>query len=158
MWKYLVGFVVLIVFFNFAGSEIKIAQQPSQATGLVLLLAVAIVFLCRSYYLEVRYGQPVTLDKLKKRVWYIVEGVVDLRHKRDGFSQIAVVRNANTTDAIKSCISVELTEKLPESFIRSGFYVNPHYAKASGLLLLISVHGDDKEIIVMPVRRPEKNN
>jgi len=158
MWKYLVGSVALIVFLNLAGNEIKIAQQPLQATGVVALLAIAIVFLWRSEYLEVRSGQPITMDKLKKRVFHIVEGVIDLTDKRDGFVQIVIVRNEETTEIAKFCIAVKLTEKLPESFIKNGFYVNPHYAKASEFLSLVSVPGDNKEIIVMPIRRPEKEN
>jgi hypothetical protein len=159
MWKYLVGFVAIIVFFNLVGSEIKIAQQPLQATGAFALFAIAIVFLSRSKHLEVRQGQPITIDKLKKRVYHIVEGVIDLTDKSDGFVQIVVVRNEETTETTKFCIAVKLTEKLPESFIKSGFYVNPHYAKASGFLSLVSVQRDNnKEIIVMPIRRHEKEN
>jgi hypothetical protein len=155
MWKYALAVIFsLVLLLSICILDLFAVPWQGVVTLGLLGTILAFVLAIRAWNLFFRLGQPVTLDKLQKRVWYIVEGVVDLTDTKDGFVQIAILRNANTTESIKSCVAIKLTEKLPESFIKSGFYVNTHFASRSDMVSLVSKQQDDKkEIIVMPVRR-----
>jgi len=157
MWKIIVLLSVIFALLLSIGFYLDYNLKSAVAFSVITIAGLVSVLAMLTAGIYNNLGRPVMLDKLKKQVWYVVEGVMDLKDRHDGFVQVVIVRNSETTKSIKYCIAVKLTEKLPESFIKSGFYVNPHYASSSDILSLVSVQQDKKEIIVMPISRPEKD-
>lgn len=153
-------YLVLMLVLTLAGASVLALLDINYLGSLTVgirILSLAFVVACSGFLtlsainFFVNGGRPITLDKLQKRVYYVVEGVVDLTDRKDGFSQIVILRDARTTETLEYCVSVKLTAKLPENFIISGFYVLPHYNKGTqGVIsLVVNQTGDKKEMITM---------
>jgi hypothetical protein len=119
---------------------------------LPVVLAILLPFVLYAWKTHRKLGQPITVDKLKKRCSYtiIAAPVVAGWH---GTSSLVLVRDYSE-DKI---VAVELPVSLPEGV--TGFCVVPNYDEmgnhVEGTLALLAYLPDQQVRIVVPLKPPK---